>query len=151
MENNNAKPFLSVFRAHITDITQWFCTIKHSHSHAKNYIQKLTGRRLWMCVTTATICQRECQEKASTIEWCICFMRKCSLFLLFFFFFAATPPFQQKWKSAENQLYAWRRNSLQICKTWNGCSVRAFRTFRHALMSPGGFPINRKCDARGTL
>lgn len=83
IENNNAKPFLSVFSEHITDITQWFCTIKNSQSHAKNYIQKLTGRRLWMCVTTATICQRECQEKASTVECCICSTRKWSHFLCF--------------------------------------------------------------------
>lgn len=79
-----------------------------------------------MCVTTATICQRECQEKASTIEWCICSTRKCSLFLLF-----CCHPVPQKWTSAQNQLYAWTRNSLQIWK--------AFLTFRHAFKSPEGF------------
>lgn len=36
-----------------------------------------------MCVTTATICKSECQEKGSTVEWCICSTRKCSPFLLF--------------------------------------------------------------------
>lgn len=33
-------------------------------------------------------------------------------------------------------------------KTWSGCSVRAFRTFRHALRTIAGLSINRECDAR---
>lgn len=33
-------------------------------------------------------------------------------------------------------------------RTCNGCSVRVFRTFRHALKTIAGFSINRKCDSR---
>lgn len=36
----------------------------------------------------------------------------------------------------------------RFAKTWNGCSVRAFRTFRHALRTIGGFSANRKWDSR---
>lgn len=36
----------------------------------------------------------------------------------------------------------------RFAKTWNGCSVWAFRTFRHALRTIGGFSINGKCDSR---
>lgn len=139
IENNNAKPFLSVFSEHIADMTQWSCTIKHSQPHAKNYIQKLTGRRLWMCVTNATICQTECQEKASTVEWCICSIRKCSPFLFLL------PPLFNK---SESLLKISRVLGQEILcrfakKTWNGCGVRAFGAFRHALGTLAGFSINR--------
>lgn len=35
----------------------------------------------------------------------------------------------------------------RFAKTWNGCSGWAFRTFRQALRTIGGFSINRKCDS----
>lgn len=39
-----------MFSGHITDITQWFCPIKHPYFHAKNHIQQLTGQliAIWM-------------------------------------------------------------------------------------------------------
>lgn len=51
IQNNKGKPFLSVFSGHSSDITHWFCPIKHSYFHAKNHIQKLTGqlKAIWMC------------------------------------------------------------------------------------------------------
>lgn len=93
-----------------------------------------------MCVTTATICKSECQEKGSTVEWCICSTRKCSPFLLFH-----CHPFSTKvkvcWKSVVclgKKFFA----DLQKPGTAAACehSERLDRL-------SGGFSINRKCDS----
>lgn len=82
IQNNNAKPFLTMFSGHITDMTQSFCPIKHPYFNAKNHIQKFTDQ-LWECGTSATMCQWDCQERPLLLN-CICFTRKCSVSSLYF-------------------------------------------------------------------